>query len=241
MEVMDEPPAASEQAGASRSRGWKRWLAVAGASVALVAVVATFGAIALARSGAPGVITSGAGPAGASPKDWKLYHDPLGLFSMRIPPNWRATVDMGTFSEGDNEGSMSGRSENISFRDPAQRDGVNVSVSALQITSDFGRRLYCGSFSDRGPGQALTTVSFNGYRATEMPPDGTVWLFESYNAHFQVGVEIPGVLVPANPGGPMNPPPTPTAPPQSIIHADRALLASALRSFKPTAKPLTCS
>ena len=147
----------------------------------------------------------------------------------------------GRFTEGDNSGIMSGLSEGVTFSDPAQPDGVTISVMAMQITSTFGRRLYCGSFSDRGPGSALGVVTFNGYRATEMPPDGTVWMFESYNAHIQIDVAIPGVLVPMNPGGPMNPPPTPTAPPQAVIQADRALLATALATFKPATKPLVCA
>jgi hypothetical protein len=67
-----------------------------------------------------------------------------------------------------------------------------------------------------------------------------VWILESYNAHFQIDSTIPGVLVPFNSGGPMNPPPTPTAPPQATVTADQALLSAILASFKPTAKPLPC-
>lgn len=238
MDVLDEQPAASEQAGTRRSQGWRRWLAAAVAWVALVAVVATFGAIALARSGAPGV-TRSAGPAGAVPKDWKLYHDPLGLFRVRIPPNWKATggVD-GTYSAGSPQGSFSGKSESISFDDPALGDAsAKIWVTAWQLNSPLARASYCdASASDH------ETMMFNGYRAGQIDPPGTVWLFESSNAHFQIDVKIPGVLEPlhSNPAM-MTIPPTPTPLPQAMVSADRTIIATSLASFRPTAKPLICS
>ena len=68
-------------------------------------------------------------------------------------------------------------------------------------------------------------------------------MFESYNAHFQIDVEIPGVLVPASFGGPPNSirRTNTHALPQTMVKADRMILTTALGSFKPAAKPLTCA
>ncbi len=235
-----ERQAASEERvsteAAEPTRGRRGWLSALVAGVALVAVVAVFAAVALARSGAG---TSSQSPLGASaaPVSWKVYHDPLGLYSIRIPANWTASVTTGAFSEGDREGGFSGTLETVQLSDPRLgQASARIWISASQINSVFGRQYLCGA-------RSLETSSFNGYPAQGTVPPGTVVMFESYNAHFQIDVEIPGVLVPANPGGPMipnPPPPTPTPLPSSWVKADRAILATALTSLKPAAKPLSC-
>lgn len=205
------------------------------AGVALVAVVSVFGAVALGR---PEVGTPSQSALGSSapPAGWKLYRDPLGLFTAHMPPGWKASggVD-GTFTMSDRAGSFSGRSEDIKFSDPARGDGsAQIIIHADQINSAFGRQSYCGA-------RTQETLSFNGYPASQIPPSGTVWLFESYNAHFQIDVEIPGVLEPMHSSPMMTTiPPTPTPLPESWVKADRAILATALASFKPATKPLTC-
>jgi hypothetical protein len=240
---MLERQAPSEDGGAERAevgameepaRKRRGWLSALVAGMALVAVVVVFGALALGRSGAG---TSGESALGASaaPVGWKMYRDPLGLYSIRIPASWTASVSYGTFTgEGDRTGSFSGKIEDVKLSDPALGAGSPaIYVHVETVNSAFGRQWYCRA-------RAQETLSFNGYPATQIPPSGTVWLFESYNAHFQIDVEIPGVLTPMTLGGPMNPPPTPTAPPQATITADRTIIATALASFQPTAKPLTC-
>ncbi len=102
------------------------------------------------------------------------------------------------------------------FSDPALGSGsARIMIHADQINSAFGRQWYCGARSQE-------TLDIQRLSSGEIPPSGTVWMFESYNAHFQIDVEIPGVLVPENPGGPMNPPPAPTAPPQATVTADQS-------------------
>jgi hypothetical protein len=83
------------------------------------------------------------------------------------------------------------------------------------------------------------TAIFNGYPADTMLT--AVIMFESANAHFQIDETIPGVIVPLNPGGVLNPPPPPTAAPAATVTADKALIATMLASFQPTdPHPLAC-
>jgi hypothetical protein len=240
----EQPGTSEERAGldaAAEAPTRKRhgWLSALVAGMALVAVVAVFVAVFGAMAvGQHGTGTSGQSALGASAAPniaWRVYRDPLGLYSIRIPANWKATASFGTFSEGSPAGSISGKTEDVQFSDPAPGAvSPTIEVHAEQINSAFGRQLYCGARSHE-------TSTFNGYPAEQIPPAGTVWLFETYNAYFQIDAIIPGVLTPMNPGGPMNPPPTPTAPPQATVTAEQAILATTLASFKPAAKPLNCS
>lgn len=220
---------------AHRRRGW---LSALVASVAVVAVVAVFGALALGRQGAASS-QSALGSSAAPPADWKVYRDPLGLYSIRIPANWTATASFGSFTMGSRSGSFSGKSEDVQFSDPTQgKASARIEIHTDQINSAFGREWYCAASSP----SLQKNSALNGYPADEFQP-GTVWMLESYNAHFQIDLEIPGVIVPDNPGGPMipnPPPPTPTPLPSSWVKADQAILNTALASFKPAAKPLTC-
>jgi hypothetical protein len=243
----EQAPSEEQTSEVAEKRTRKRgWLAPLIASVALVAVVATFGAFALARSGLPGGgnPTTGLSPAqDATTATWRVYHDPLGLFTIRVPPGWKAAggVD-GSYTDGNTKTGLSdsGQTEFITISDPTQGNGSALfQLSAYQIDSDSGRQLTCQNF----PNDRTNPTSINGYPADAFQP-GVVWMVNSQTAHFQIDITIPGVVVPFNPGGPMipnPPPPTPTALPQSWVQQDRTLLADALGSFKPTAKPLTCS
>lgn len=218
-----------------RRRGW---LGALVAVVALVVVVATFGAISLARAG----VTSMSGKSSLGPSvattTWRVYHDPLGLFTMRVPPGWVDSGGLGgAFTMGDRSGSFSGQTEEISFSDPALGSAsARISVNADQINSAFGRQWYCGEW------RSQEGSTFNGFAANEMSPQGAGWMFESYNAHFQINVEIPGVLEGPHSSPPMmTPPPIPTPLPQAMVQQDRTLLNSSLNSFQPAARPLPCS
>ncbi len=171
-----------------------------------------------------------------STTDWKVYHDPLNVFSMRLPPGWTDETGMGTYSDRGPTGSDSGQTEGITFHDQALGAGsAAISVYVMPIhNTPFAHSWAC---SGRFPEQSI----FNGYPADER--EQAVILFESGDAHFQIDEVIPGVLVPMNPGGPLilTPPPTPTQLPASTVSADRALIDAALATFQPTdPKPLVC-
>jgi hypothetical protein len=198
-----------------------------GAFVALAvvcAVVAGFGALARSQQRAL--------PAGVA--GWQVYHDPLGLFSMRLPPGWTAVVMMGSFTQGDRMGSDSGQDESITFRDPSQgQASASIWVYAMPIhNTTLAQRMDCSS-RPREP------LLFNGYPADANAPEMT--LFESGNAHFQIDETIPGVLMPPNLGKANPLLPTPSPLPAATVTADRALLSDALASFQPAnPKPLVC-
>jgi hypothetical protein len=213
----------SSPASPGRSRRWLR----ASATVALViALLAAFGGVALWRSG-PGVTLSTI--------TWQTYHDPLGLFTVRLPPGWTASVMMGWFGEGDRTASMSGRDESVTFSDPSLgQASASFSAYAYPITNlALAQSMECTSRSDE-------TGTFNGYPATPYGPP-TI-LFESGDAHFQIDETIPNVLEPPSMAHAHPPfPPTPTPLPASTVASDRALLSDALASFRPTdPHPLAC-
>ena len=164
-----------------------------------------------------------------STASWQVYHDPLGLFVVRLPPGWKASASLGSFSEGGPGGRDSGQNENVTFNNPSLGDASPILYVYAQQSHDA--TLNCGPRSHE-------TSSFNGYPADTSQP--AVLFFESENAHFQLDEVIPGVLAPINPGGPVNPPPTPTPPPAATVTADQSLLASILSSLQPTARPLAC-
>lgn len=212
--------------------GW----ALGAVSVGLVAALIV-GFVALVSLRNPA--TPGATPS-TLPTGWRLYHDPLGLFTIGMPPGWKASGGMeGSYTVGDSTGSFTGRTEYIVFHNPAQgAASAQVAVSAEEINSDFGRQWYCRS--PARPWVKPTMTTFNGYRAEVVGPPTTGWMFESYNAHFQVDMTIPGVLVAPHFGNPFNPPPTPTAMPQATVTTDRALLTQILSTLQPTREPLVC-
>lgn len=219
--------------GARETTGRRRGrLGALAAVVVTLALVAAFAAVALWRQGA---LFAPQPTLPASDIDWQVYHDQLGLFTMRLPPGWTASSSLGAFTQGDRNGSESGQSETISFSDPALgASSPSIQVYAQQIpNSAFARSLECNS-------RPRETTTFNGYPADESMT--AVIFFESGTAHFQIDQTIPGALAPDNPGGPMNPPTPPPPPPAATMTAERALLANALASLQPTdAKPLACS
>ncbi len=210
-------------------------------SLALVcAVVAAFGAVALLRqphapSGAPQMATPTSTATALSATDWMVYRDPLGLFTMRLPPGWTSHVYMGTYSFRSPQGSYSGQTENIALSDPTLGGAsASLQIDTEQLTNPTLAQLdYCGASMHE-------TSSFNGYPANTTLP--AVILFESGDAHFQVDETIPGVLeAPHTTPLELTPPPTPTPLPATAAAADRALLATALATFQPTdPKPLAC-
>lgn len=215
----------------SGGRG-RRALGVGVTLAVVVALLAGFGALALSKN-AP---TLAPQMAPGSTAGWQVYHDPLNLFTISLPPGWTASADLGSFTEGDRNGSDSGQDEMISFHDPSQgKASAGIFIVAQQIhDTAVAQAMNCGARSHE-------TATFHGYPADDSSP--AMILFESANAHFQIDEMIPGVLEPvhSSPMQTMPLPPTPTPLPASTISTDRALLSDALASFQPTdPRPLAC-
>jgi hypothetical protein len=226
-----EPAPGADAVSASESThtGRRARLGAAGAVAAVVVVVALIVAVLHRPGGSP----LGVNPA-APGADWQTYHDPLGLFSARIPATWQANATTGTETFGDRTGSASESTEIIQFSDPALGAGsAFFFVSGAPIRGDFEHHWYC---------QASTQKSgtFHGIPADHF--EDATWLFQTANAAFQLDVEIPGVLGPIH-SQPQYfvPPPTPTLLPSVLVAADRATLATILDAFQPTnATALSC-
>jgi len=205
----------------------RRWLRASIGAALIVALLAAFSALVLWRSG-PGV--------SLATLTWKTYHDPLGLFSVRLPPGWTATVLLGGVVTVDNKTQFdSGEDESIAFSDPTLgQASASFSVDAQPISNPaLAQTMECAT-----PFPADAT--FNGYPAEE--GDTAVIRFNSTTASYQIGEYIPGVLQPDNLGH-YTPPvaPTPTPLPALTVASDRSLLSDALASFQPTdTQPLAC-
>jgi hypothetical protein len=220
--------------GKSPRNGWRARLGMLGAVAAMCVIVGLI--VVLLRPPGAGIGTVGVNPSGAAaPNEWQAYHDPLGLFSARLPATWTAHATTGTASYGDRTGSATETTEIVQFSDPALGAGsAGFEVSAEPIKSDFERHWYCQGFTRKND-------TFHGI-PTEHEYDA-LWLFDTANAHFQLNVDIPGVL-----GAPHSQPPqfgwhpTPTPLPAETVAADRATLSTILSAFQPTdATPLSCA
>ncbi|HEX8983300.1 MAG TPA: hypothetical protein VF792_11050 [Ktedonobacterales bacterium] len=237
MEQFDAPN--QGQGDAVVAPEWRGWMGATLMITLVVGLVAGFSVVLLSRHGglspAPGNPMSSQ-VASVSSATWQSYHDPLGAFSMRLPPGWTATVHTGSYSEGGRDGSFGGQDEMVQFSDPTLgAASASISVNAMPFpNTPVAHAMMCN-------GRASETATFNGYPATDRLI--AVIMFESGGAHFQIDEVIPGVLVPMHSGGPLilTPPPTPTPLPASTVSADKALLDAALATFQPTdPKPLTC-
>ena len=196
---MREPEEMGAAQPKASGRG-RRALGVGAMLAMVIALVAAFGALALSKN----ALTLPPQLALGSAASWQVYHDPLGLFTMRLPPGWKASVEMGSFSQGDGAGSDSGQDEMIRFSDPAQgKTSAVIYVYAQPIhNTAVAQSMMCGA-------RGQETGTFQGYPASTSP---ALILFESGNAHFQIDETIPGVLEPvhSNPMMTSPPPPTPT-------------------------------
>jgi hypothetical protein len=196
-----------------------RWVALA----ATATVVAALAAVLLARAG----LSAGSGGASTS---WQPYHDPFGLFTLRVPPGWTAHFAPTTGTFGDRYGSETERVDEVTFDDPTQGTGsAYVLVDAYPIKTAFDHQYNCQQPSDLQRYAPLTLRN--------MEPGGHS-LFTTENASFQVDVSIPGVVTPLGFG----PPPPPATPiPAAWVATDKSEVNAMLVSFQPTdPKPLTC-
>jgi hypothetical protein len=119
---------------------------------------------------------------------WQTFNDPLGLFTLRLPPGWTAYGSTNSVSFGDPSGSATENEETITFSDPAEgTQSAQVFVLADPIKTAFEHQWYC---------QAWPTKDKNGlfHIYPAMHTDPSTWLFETGNAHFQIDVTILGVL-----------------------------------------------
>ena len=215
-----------------RRRSVGRWLP----ALVVVAVVGGLAIALLGRGSAPanGSSPSIGGSGSVNTSGWQVYHDPMNLFSLRVPPGWTAQVSTSTGTMGDRTGSMTETMETVELSDPTQgQASARVIVDAEPINSDFAHHWYCQAWPARSQ-----TTTFHGIPAVHFEP--AVWLFSSANAHFQLDVAIPGVLEPSHSGSPI-PQPTATPLPASWVAADRNDINGALATFQTaSASPLSC-
>jgi hypothetical protein len=212
------PPAAERPPRHAKRVGW--W--VRGA-LGLAVVVALLAVILLVRAAH--------GPAATG---WQTYRDPLGLFTVGVPPGWTAQGGQsGRLSFGGPAGSVSEVPEGVTVTNPAHGTGSGyVSIFAYYVPPAFvngdGLCRYFGAAAYGpfpGPPWRLTP-----YRGT--------WLVDTQNAHFQIDSAVPDVFGPL-PGTPLYPPPTPTPVPARWVALDEPVVNAALASFQPAARPVS--
>lgn len=229
---MDEQgPPSTDERSARETPGVRRASLGAVALVVVGVALAGFAAIWFLSIASPAPATCACAQPAALPStaNWQVYHDALGLFIVRLPPGWKASVSLGSYSQSGPNGNDSGQSEDISFSNPS----LGAASPSLYV---FAQQSHDDSLNCVP--RSRETSSFNGYPAdTSMQ---AVIFFESKTAHFQLDETVPGVLAPINPGGPINPPTAQPAPPVATVTTERALLTAMLASFQPTASPLAC-
>lgn len=228
--VVVDSPTGQVDTNPRRGRFLARWIP----AMVVVAVVAGLAAVLLGSGHGPAGSSPGVGGGSANTAGWQTYHDPLNMYSLRLPPGWTAQVSTGSSTYGDRTGSMSVTTEGVVFSDPQYGDSsARVYIMAEPIASDFSRHWYCQAFS-----RNQENSTFHGIPAVHF--QDAVWLFSSANAHFQLDVWIPGVLEPPHEMGP-GPIIQPTPLPSSWIAADRADINGVLASLQPAnPAPLSC-
>jgi hypothetical protein len=201
-------------------------------AAAVTVVVAALAAVLLGRAGV--FSTSLAAGSGGTPQSWQTYHDPLGLFTLRLPPDWTAVVESGTGGISNSHGIVTEREYVVNFDDPAQRTGsAHVSVIAVPLKTTFDRQYICQNANT--PYQRFSPLTLRS-----MEPSG-LSLFTTETAFFQVNVAIPGVVAPDGYGLPLLPQPTVTPIPSTWAATDQSEVNAMLVSFQPTdPKPLAC-
>lgn len=226
------PVPAVAQAGERRS--WRRRLL--GRWLPAVVMVAVVGGLAVALLGGGGGSSPNIGSVGsADTSGWQTYHDPMEMFSLRLPPGWTAQVSDSSGTMGDRTGNMTQTTESVSLSDPAQGEAsAQLIVTAEPINSDFAHHWYCQAWPTKNDNS-----TFHGIPAEAQP---AVWLFNSANAHFQLDVTVPGVVAPPHELGPISVlPPTPTPLPASVLATDQSDINGVLATFRPAnASPLSC-
>jgi hypothetical protein len=166
---------------------------------------------------------------------WQTYHDPFGLFSIKIPLTWTALHDEGTGSFGDRAGSYSFTSEGVGLRDSQEPQSFYVAFFITPLTTDYARQWVCRNlFSGAGATLGGIPARYDG---------GSVWYVDTQAAHFQINAAYPGGPVSAR-GSPMlrEVPPTPTPVPTAQLQANEVLHDAILASimFTPSI-PLACA
>ena len=236
----------SPAVSSARGRGRRSFGIIAGMFAAVVLVVLFALAFALLRqpgsqtplglipAGAPRAQTpigTASSPAGAPvPADWVTYRDPAGFFTIRIPPQWHATVSTGKGWSGDRTGSYSYTSENVNLGPGTRvpRD-TYADVYIQPIPNAFARQWNCKAFN----GPFDSTIA--GLPATDL---GGTWLLNTEDAHFQISTPFS-----FNPGGVEihagSPLPTPVPP--ATVSAEQHLVEMVISTFRPIpATPLRC-
>jgi hypothetical protein len=189
-------------------------------ALGLAVVVALFAVIVLVRRAAHGSAATG----------WQTYHDPLGLFTVGVPPGWTAQGGLsGWVGFGGPAGSVSEVPEGVRVTNPAHGTGSGyVYIFAYYVPPAFVNGGSCYSFRPAAYGP------FPGppWRLTPYP--GT-WLVDTQNAHFQIESAVPGVWGPLSISPGLPPPPVPA----SWVAVDEPVVNAVLTSFRPAARPVS--
>ncbi|MGH2514868.1 MAG: hypothetical protein ACRDHP_04365 [Ktedonobacterales bacterium] len=218
-------PVPSRHPSGARSRR-----ALLGGSLAVVALVVVFGLL-FAYLRAPR-LTALAG--GQTPKGWQTYRDPAGAFTIRIPPEWRATVSTGESTMGNNSGSFSSQDEYVELGTSSNLLlGTGVGIDVEPLPNAFARQWTCQSGLD----SPNTTIG--GWPATS---GSWTWFLDTNAAHYQISTSFPGGgsphSSPAMPAGQ----PLSTPVPQATVTASEQLITLVVSTFRPIpATPLSCS
>ena len=216
-------PSAQHAPGHGLARPGRPWLAGGALLVAVAALLVMFTHYhAAGRS-----VTSPARMASTAPTSaadsWPLYHDPAGLFTVRIPPGWTARTNTSTATVGDGTGSGQEPMEETTLGDPrGSSTTITVYVSVTEFDTPFLHALTCRQGIRKGPFNA--TVA--GLPATYDSRIG--WVFETDQAFYQVGYLFPGYT------GSVLQASAPTPIPAATLQAGQQLMNQILATFMPS-------